>query len=168
MYRIILGIIFIIICWKWGNWKNWKSYYPTIQFLIIGDLICNFLLYNNPLWAYGGWIWNHTFADLFEAVVIYPCLVILFLTYYPKLIKKQIIYILLWTAIFTAHEEVAIILGEFFHYDGWNIGWSALLNCGLFIILRLHYKKPLIVWPISMALAFAVLYIFKIPFSIMR
>ena len=168
MYQIIMGAIWIISCWKWGDWKNWKLYYPTIQFLIIGDLTCNFLLYNKPLWAYGGWIWNHTFADLFVAIVIYPCLVILFLTYYPKLIKKQLIYILLWTAIFTVHEEVATLLGEFFHYDGWSIWWSALLNYGLFTILGLHYKKPLLVWPISMVLAFVLLYIFKIPFSIMR
>lgn len=49
MYRIMMGAIFIITCWKWGDWKNWKLYYPTIQFLIIGDLKANFLLYNKPL-----------------------------------------------------------------------------------------------------------------------
>ena len=168
MYRIIMAVIWIISCCKWGNWKSWKLYYPSIQFLIIGDLTCNFLLYNKPLWAYGGGIWNHTFADLFEAVVIYPCLVILFLTHYPQLIKKQIIYILCSVVIFTSYEGVSVLFGEFFYYDGWNIGWSLLLNCGLFSILGLHYKRPLLVWPISMVLAFVILYIFKIPFSIMR
>ncbi|KUG02365.1 hypothetical protein ASZ90_020266 [hydrocarbon metagenome] len=38
----------------------------------------------------------------------------------------------------------------------------------MFMLLWLHYKRPLWVWPISIIIAFAVLALFDMPFSSMK
>ena len=165
MSFIILIIISIFLCWKYGDWKNWRLYYPTILYMVIGNLTCDILVCRNPLWSYTINSLNHIYADLLVTSLIYPCTIILFLTYYPKLIKKQVAYILLWVFIYSSVEYIATILGGFSYSNGWTIKWSILFNCIMFPLLYLHYKRPLWVWPISMALAFLVLYIFKIPLT---
>ncbi len=162
---IILIIISVYLCWKYGDWKNWRLYYPTILYLVIGNLTCDILVYQNPLWSYNIKFLSRIYADLLVIAFIYPSTIILFLTYYPKLIKKQVAYLLLWVLIYSSVEYLASILGGFSYSNGWTIEWSILFNCIMFPLLYLHYKRPLWVWPISMALAFIVLYIFKIPFS---
>lgn len=162
---IILIIISILLCLNYGDWKNWISYYPTILYLIIGDLTCEILTYRNPLWSYNIKPLNHVSVDLLVILFIYPCTVILFLSYYPKLIKKQMIYILLWVFVYSVVEYISTFLGGFSYSNGWTLGWSILFNCIVFPLLYLHYKRPLWVWPISMALAFIILFIFKIPFD---
>ena len=161
---IVLIIISIFSCWKYGDWKNWRLYYPTILYLIIGDVVCDNLTYRVPLWSYN----NNIYTDLLMIVFIYPCTVILFLTNYPKLIKRQVGYLLLWVFVYSSIEYIAYISSGFFYSNGWTIGWSILFNCIMFPLLYFHYKKTLWVWPISMALAFIVLYIFKIPLYSIR
>lgn len=161
-------IIIPFIVWKWGDWKNWNKYYSTILYFIIGDLVYNFLTYNSPLWKYEPSIMNSTLADLLIAVVVFPSTVLLFLPYLPGKLTKQIIHIAKWVAIYSAIEWIYYSLGFISYHNNWNIGWSILFYFIMFSLLWLHYKRPLWVWPISMALAFLTLYIFGIPFGGMR
>jgi len=165
---IILIIISSFLGWKYGDWKNWKLYYPTILYMIIGDISCDILTYRWPLWSYNIMFLNHISTDLLVIIFLYPSTIILFLTYYPKLIKKQMAYILLWVFIYSLVEYISSVLDGFSYSNGWTLGWSILFNCIMFPLLYLHYKKPLWVWPISMALALLVLYIFKIPLDLLR
>ena len=165
MGLMLLIILSIFLCWSYGDWKNWKLYYPTILYLLIGSLTCDVLVYQKPLWSYTINFLNGISADFLVAVFIYPCTVILFLTHYPKPIKKQVTYLLLWVFIYSSVEYIASITGGFVYFNGWTIGWSILFNIIMFPLLVLHYKRPLWAWPISMALAFIVLYFFKIPFE---
>jgi hypothetical protein len=64
MSFIILIIISIFLCWKYGDWKNWRLYYPTILYMVIGNLTCDILVYRNPLWSYTINFLNHIYADL--------------------------------------------------------------------------------------------------------
>lgn len=150
-------------CWKWGDWRNWRRYYPTILYFIIGDLTAYILLYNKPLWIYEGWPYNHFFPDLYCAVLVYPWMIILFLSHYPDKLKKQIPYILLWAVMFTAFECALNLLNLFSYENKWCIAYSAIFDLLMFPLLRLHFTRPLFVWPISMALAFAVLFVFQVP-----
>jgi hypothetical protein len=47
--NIAFGIMFLLIGWRFGDWRNLGKYYPTILFLIIGDLLYNVLTYNIPM-----------------------------------------------------------------------------------------------------------------------
>ena len=164
MYFIIVSIIFIIICYKFGDWRNWKQYYPTILYFMIGDLVFHVLSDPKWLWAYGAWPFTIHITSLFVMTSIYPCIIILYLTFFPKTLKKQIFYILCCVALLTLYEYIAFLFNAFHYYNGWNLLYSAIFDCILFPMLYLHYKRPLLVWPISYALTFGFMLLFKIPF----
>jgi hypothetical protein len=167
MFRIILNILFILACWRWGDWKRWREFYPTILYFIIGDLAYNFIFYKNSFWEYRG-LYNHTFSDFLDAFVEFPCTVILYLTYYPKKYWKQACYILLWVCIYTLIELVSWKTSNFLYFNGWNIFWTIAFNCTMFTLLKLHYKRPIIVWPISAVFVVLTMIIFKVPFNSLK
>ena len=153
---------YLIICYRLGAWKKWKEFYPTYLYVIVGDLAYNFIFYEKPLWEYGNFV-SHTFSDFWMAMIVFPCAVTLFLTHYPKRFWKQALYILLWTVVNTAVEYVSYRSGGMLYYNNWSIAWSAALYLVAFILIRIHYVRPLWVWPISFACAFATMYLFGIP-----
>jgi len=168
MMRIAIAIVFIYLCFKWGDWRNWKSFYPTILFFIIANLSCDILTYSKPLWLYGGSFWDHTFADYFVAFFIYPSVIILFLSNFPKKILKQVWYIIFWIFVMSFLEHIMHINGGIRFQNGWSIGCSILFYLIMFPLLFLNYKKPLLSWFISIVLAFSFMFIFNIPASCLR
>lgn len=161
------GILSVFICWKWGNWRAWREYYPTILFLIVGDLVYLFLTQSRPLWSDEGFLRDYPFLEITTIVLLYPSTVILYFTFYPQsgLKWKQAAYILLWVAIYSAIELISHVTGKFSYDNGWNIYYSVIFNILMFPLLRLHYKKPLLAWPICIILAYATMFLFKIPFG---
>lgn len=166
--HIIVSISFVLAALKWGDLRNWKLYYPTILYFGIGDLVYNFLTCNNPLWVYESPIFHHTFSDLLIIATAFPSFVLLFLPYYPDKFIKQIGYIAIWVFITSTLEYISYSLGYFSYHNGWSVWWSAVHNCIAFPLLRLHYKKPLLVWPISVVLAIGTLLYFDLPFRILK
>lgn len=166
--HIIVSISFVLAALKWGDLKNWKLYYPTILYFGIGDLAYNFLTCNNPLWVYESPIFHHTFSDLLIIATAFPSFVLLFLPYYPDKFIKQIGYIAIWVFITSTLEYISYSLGYFSYHNGWSVWWSAVHNCIAFPLLHLHYKKPLLVWPISVVLAIGTLLYFDLPFRILK
>jgi len=167
-YHVITSIIFLISAWKWGDWKNWRQYYPTILFFILGNFTHNLLTYNYPLWEYESPFLKKTLSDILVSFVLFPSTILLYLPHFPKKLKKQIIYVLFWVAIYTILEMVSHYLGFFSYHNGWNIGWSILFDCLMFPLLWLHHKNPLWVWPIGFIVSIALLVIFKVPLSSMK
>ncbi|WP_408607027.1 CBO0543 family protein [Anaeromicrobium sediminis] len=158
----------MIVAFKWGDLKNWKLYYPTILYFAIGDLAYNFLTCNNPLWIYESPIFTHTFSDLLVLSIAFPSFVLVFLPHYPDGFMNQIIYIGICVFICSILEYISYSLGYFSYHNGWSIWWSAILYCIAFPLLILHYKKPLLVWPISIVLALGTLLLFDIPLKILK
>lgn len=168
MSYIILGFIWIYACFKFGDWKSWKLYYPTILYYLVGDLSCKILTYNYPLWILQGFLGKNIFNDYFVTVVYFPCIIILYLSNYPDQLIKKIIHITFYVFILSSIEFIARFSGKIIYYNGWNLMWNTLFYFIMFIMIRLHYKKPFLTWFISMLLAFAVLFIFKIPFETIK
>ena len=167
MLKILIAVLFAAACWKWGAWKRWREFYPTILFVIIGDLIYNFIFYNFPLWEYNKLI-NHTISDLFFAFFVYPSVVIVFLTRLPSGFWKQAFYVLLWSLAYMALEYVSLLLGGIEYANGWTILWSLGLYLLGFTLIRVHWRHPFIVWPIAIAFLVLTAYLFKIPFSALK
>ncbi len=164
MFRIILVMIIIPACYKWGNWRNWKEYYPTMLYYIIGDLSYNVLFHDKMLWEFRKMI-SHTFSDYFDAFFIAPFAIIIFLTHFPVKLSKTLLYTFFWACLFTLVEFLSYVLGYIIYANGWNIFWSFGIYYFLFLLLRVHYHKPLLTWPISLGLAVATLVIFKVPLT---
>lgn len=167
MFRIILASIFLICCWKWGDWRNWKKYYPTILYYILLDFLYNMLFANYSLWEYGGLFPNHSLNDIFVAIIMFPCITLLYLPYYPKKIDKQV-YILFSAILLTTMEAVAFAFGLIKYYHSWNIWCSAAFWVATFVVLILHHKKPLIALPITTLGIIIVVVLTKLPIENMK
>lgn len=159
----VFGLIGFFICWKMGDLKNWREYYSTILYFFIGDIVCDYLTSDKLLFQFSALAEKSPVVDVCIMVLLYSSTTILYLAHYPSGIKKQILYLLFWIALFTSIELASSLLDDFVHKNGWNMYYSILFNALMFPLLRLHYKKPLLVWPISVALCFALLWWFRIP-----
>jgi hypothetical protein len=159
---MILFVLLAIACYKWGKWRNWKEYYPTILYVITGDLAYNVLFMENRLWEYV-WPIHHRYADLFYCFLVFPPAVILFLSHCPKGWKKTIPYVLAWTAFYSAIEFLAVKLGYFRHLNRWNMAYSAAMYFFAFVLIKLHTVHPLIVWPVSFGFAVLTMLLFGQP-----
>ncbi|MDQ7092756.1 CBO0543 family protein [Desulfosporosinus sp. PR] len=150
------------ITWYWGDWRQWKQYYPTILFWALGNTIYCYLTVNKPLWTFTT-ILPSTLANIIMALVIFPCVCLLFLPYFPQgHILKKLLYICLWTFIFSFIEWWALNIHLFVHFNGWNLIYSVLFNFGMFTLLRIHYKEPRWAWLISIATGLFIIIYFKI------
>jgi hypothetical protein len=165
MYFFV-NVFYLIAGLKWGDWRNWREYYPTILFLIIGDLLYNFLLYNKSMWIFHDLILpNHTLITLLAMTISYTATVLIYLGRFPEGWKKQTLWFLLWTGIYIVAEIVNNKLGFITYHNGWNMGWSVLFTGIIFLILPLHHKNPLGAWFISVVIILSLLSIFGVKIS---
>lgn len=172
-FHIQLSLLSVLIAWKWGDWRNWKQYYPTILYMIIGDLSYIILSSQKSLWEYQSKIISGDFVEFLIAFAVFPCTCFIYFKLYSKVIKTQRrIYIppffLFCALIYTATEWLSFRLGFFTYHNGWNIYWSFGFNCLMFPLLLLHYKNALLAWPVSIALAFLMIGYFHLPFTITK
>ena len=164
MVTITLVLLYAAACYKWGAWRNWREYYPTILYVIIGDLIYNFVFHDHTLWLYDG-LFNHTTMDIIAVFFMFPPIIILYLTHWPKSWIKQATYVLIWASANTLFEYLSFLLNLFTYDHGWSISWSFVLLVGAFVMIRLHYRKPLLAWPISLMLGLTTALVFGLPFD---
>ncbi|WEG12419.1 hypothetical protein PU629_20340 [Pullulanibacillus sp. KACC 23026] len=145
--RLILGLMYIVCAWRWGDWKHWKMYYPTILFFIIGNLIYQVLTYNQPMWLLKkSIIPTDTLISIYLAFVCYPAIVLMYIPHFPKQKFKICLYLLLWTAISGAIELIAVKFHLITYHNGWNYYWSLFFDLFMYLFLIIHYKNPLIAW----------------------
>lgn len=163
--KLLLPLIWILSAYKWSDWRNWKSYYPTILFFIVGDVIYYFVAYNHPLWETTSPMLGVTFSALLMCVTVWPSSTLLYLTHFPLAGKlKKALYILIWVVLFTLNELVCSWFGNFKYSNGWNIGWSILFDIVLFPLLKIHHEKPSIAWILAFLIGTTFIYYF-IPLS---
>lgn len=162
MFHLIAAAIWILLAWWIGDWRNWKKYHATILFIILCDLLHNFLLVNKPLWRYtpAPPLPNHTMVNLLVMFVIYTCGVLIYLPHYPKG-WKQVPYVALWVAIWAGVERVLIWLHLLVYYNGWTFFDSVMFDLLIFIMVRGHYKKPLLVYFITLLVVLIILSSFQ-------
>jgi hypothetical protein len=168
MYLIFLALLSIYICYKLGDWKNWRKYYSTTLFFILSSVVCIVLTYDHPLWLYKSSILNHSFTDLFISITVYPSTIMMFIPHFPKKITKIIIHIATYAVAYTVPELIAVKLGYFTYYNGWNIWYTFIFNCIMFPMLILHYNKPLYAWFFALISPHILFFILKIPYSVIR
>jgi hypothetical protein len=167
MSYAIIGIISILATLKWGNLKKWKEYYPTILYFFVGNLTYMVLTQRKPLWYFGETLGHYTVFEITMMILLYPSTSILFLSYFPNTHSRMkcIMYITVCVLAFSAFEYLAHITGGISYSNGWNIFYSVIFNAVMFPLLILHFRRPLLVWPISAIIAFAFMFLFDIPFT---
>ncbi|WP_223587817.1 CBO0543 family protein [Neobacillus bataviensis] len=171
--NVIYGAIFIFSAIKWGDWKNWEAYYPTFLFLMVGDLVYQFLFFKHSMWEYvpigsdKSWA-KHTHIAFLVMLIKYPVTISIFLGHMPKTAWKKIINILAWTLIYTINEYTDLKLGALIHKNGWNLWWSAFFSFVMFSVLAVHFKKPWLAWILSAIYATFLWNIFNVSQDILK
>jgi hypothetical protein len=166
---ILFCILYLIAMFIWGDWRNWKKYYSTILFFIIGDLLYNFLLFNQPWWLFHDLILpNHSMVSIVCMFVAYPATVLIYLGRFPVEWKKRSLWFLLWSAIYLTKEYINENLGFITYHNGWNFGWSVLFTGIIFLSLPVHFKKPLLAWALSVVIIIFFVIIFDLKLSEMK
>ncbi|WP_158287193.1 CBO0543 family protein [Mesobacillus foraminis] len=164
--RILLSLILVISCWKLGDIKNWRTYYPTILYVIINNLLYSFFVSEKKyfLWKLEpDFLLNPTFSFLVQNFIIFPCLIILFLSYLPKYQHKKITYIILAASILAGIEFIMYLTGRITYHHGWNFWWSIGFNILWVLMMKLHFYKPIPAWVVSFIItAFFIIY-FHVP-----
>ncbi|WP_062353130.1 CBO0543 family protein [Bacillus kwashiorkori] len=163
MYLLIVVIIYIIFAYIFVDWKRWREFYPTIQFYIICNLLYNFLFYQHTLWRYKAvtvsWL-NHTFIDITFTFFIVPVVLMMYLQHFPRNMSKKIIYVIIWVIYFSFIEFIFEKRGLFAYENGWNAWWSVIFNIVTFIVIRLHYRNPIIAFVVSLPIVAGLLLFF--------
>ena len=169
MFRLVIASIWVLIDYKWADWRNWKKYYPTLLFMIAGDLIYNFLTYIHPLWELTDPMLKVTFTTLLTNTITWPAGVLLYLSRFPKNDGfKKVIYVLKWITLYMLLEWIPLQFNLVRYSNGWNIWWSLGFNTIMFPLLKIHYEKPPLAWLFAFILGSSMICFFKVPLSTMK
>jgi hypothetical protein len=167
--------LFLFAAIIWGDWRNWRVYYPTILFLMVGDLLKNFLFYNYWMWTYKETMFlesilrNHTIINLIVIFIGYPSTILLFLGRFPTSRWKQGLWVSFWVFLYSILEYINLhYLYLIRHHNGWNMTWSVIFNIVMFPMLILHHKKPILAWGLSVIWILFLLMMFPIPIEKMK
>ena len=161
---LLLACLFILACYKWGDWRNWRSYYPTILFLIAGDLIYLYVASAKPLWQYTAKLFPGTLTTLIIGLIIYPCTVLLFVPAYNQArFWGKIAYIALWVGIYFGLEFVGLKYDYIQHSNGWKLGYSLIFDCLVFPLLLIHQKRAPVAWLLAGIIGVGITVCFTLP-----
>lgn len=173
--HFLFNLAFLLAAWKWGDWRHWRQYYPTILFFIGGDLLYNFLLFDHHLWTYSehffgeALLQNHTFINLMIMGIVYPATIFLYLGRFPDSFPKKLYWIIFWVFLYSSIESINVYVLDILHYDnGWTGWWSLLFNLIMFVMLRIHFRNPLLAWGLSLIWIFILWNVFDVPIKKLR
>ncbi|WP_071394978.1 CBO0543 family protein [Bacillus tuaregi] len=176
MANAIYASVWFFILWKWGDWKNWEKYYPTLLFFLIGDFIYLYLLSDHyPMWRYNPSEGDakhgltNTHISLSVMLIKYPATIFIYLSKFPERnIIKQILFIMFWVLLYSINELIDLSFHLIKYYNGWSFKWSVIFNAVMFVCIYIHYRKPLIAWPIAIIFILFLWFTFDVPLSVFR
>lgn len=165
--HIFLTIISFIAVWVRRDYRNWERMYPTMQYIALGNLTYNFLCAAHWLWRMSPDIdwYNFTLLEMGYTFVVFPATALMFLSRYPEGegFWRIVRHYLCWIGIYVGFEYIMQAQGTIVYKYGWSLGWSAIFDCIMFPFLRMHYKKPLLTFLLSIPMALFWLWLFDIP-----
>jgi hypothetical protein len=158
-----IGLLLIAASLIWAKWKEWQNYYPTMMYIVASNLLYKyFALSKFHLWEFSSqdfFFKSHIGIFLWHIFIINTLFTFIYLSNFPEgQLRKKCFYILKWVALFIAVEVALLKFNQVSYYHGWNLGWTALFDLTMFIMLRLHYKKP--IWAIILSIIFTLFYLF--------
>ncbi|UXH45649.1 hypothetical protein [Rossellomorea vietnamensis] len=172
---LIFLLAYAFLGWKFGNWKDFYSYYPTLLFFIIGDLLSQFLLFDYSMWEFrtvtpfgDSLHLNHTIISLSKMAIQYTVTIAIFIGRLPSGSWGRVGWILLWTGIYGLTEGLSHLIGMMTYHNGWHFGWDLLFNLMMFTVLIVHHKNPVLGWIISIPIILFLMIHFHVPYSALK
>lgn len=176
MVNGLYGLLWLAVLFFWGDWRNWKKYYPTILFFTLGDFLYMYLLSDHyPMWRYSPPAGDkeigltNTHISFSIMLIKYPATVLAYLANFPAAgLKKKLLYYFGWVGLYVLNEKIDGYFGLIDYFNGWSLWWSAFFNAVMFIILKVHYKKPILAWLLSAVFVVFLWNRFDVPSSVFR
>jgi hypothetical protein len=161
----IIGVsTWILAAFRWGDWRNWGKYHATILYFILGDALYYYVANNHRLWSIEPtWPLKSELVSLTGEFIVFACTVLIFIGRYPKGQYVSTWWTAFWVIIYTVNEWILSITGTFTYHHGWTLFDSFMFNILLFILLRLHDKRPLFTLLLSVPVSIILIYINSIP-----
>ncbi|MEH7332984.1 CBO0543 family protein [Neobacillus drentensis] len=149
---------------RWGDWRNWRMYYGTILYFILGDVLYYYVSYNHRLWSLiPTWPLKNELTCIAGEFIVFASTILIFLGRYPAHRFLSAWWTALWVIIYTANEWILIKTGTFKYEHGWTLFHSFLFSILMFILIRLHHKKPVLTILISIPISIILIYLNSIP-----
>lgn len=167
---IVLSISWTIAAIKYGD-RDWRKYYPSMLFASLGNALYEVLCYKYQLWQMEPNGLGYSMIPMLLLILIgMPLSTWIFLSKYPfqSLIYKQIVYVVIFIVLFIVLEYFSIKMGAITYHHGWNLGWSFLFVVVMFIVIRLHFTRPILALIISIPFALFLCMIFGVTFDTMK
>jgi hypothetical protein len=163
--HLAVALFTVFAAWRWGDWRQWKQYHTSMLFIASAGFLYEYLTKDYILWVFHpDFLYNHSVTVIVYAVLTMPLSVLIFLSRYPaSSLKKQLFYIAEWVSIYAVFEWILQIAGGISYKNGWNFWHSVLFDLMMFPMLRLHHKKPLMAYGLSLIIIIFLMWYFKVP-----
>lgn len=166
MYIAASILLFIIAGFFFGDWRHWKLYQSTVLYLIMCDLAYLVLSKHKTLWAYTATpiFGTGTMAGLAVMFMAYPANVLIYLPHFPKRWWKAVLYVMCWVLVSWFLEWLNVrSFHELRFSHGWNLWNSGIFYVVMYVMLKVHFHRPLIAYGLSIICAAAMMWMFHIP-----
>lgn len=160
--HVLLAVFVIWSVWKWADVRRWKEYHNSMLFIAVINLSYLFLCDDYYVWSFeSDALSNDLLTNIIHTFVILPATAFLFLSCYPD--NTNPFYYIKWISLYMILEAILTFMGYLSYDHGWNLWWSLLFYIMMFPILRLHFKKPINAYVVSIVVIMILLWIFKVP-----
>jgi hypothetical protein len=170
MIAIILSISWIIVSLKYGD-RDWKKYYPSMLFAALGNALYEILCYKYQLWRMEPNGVGYSMIPMLLLILIgMPLSTWVYLSKYPSKSSIYIkgIYLSFFIFVFIVLEYISVKMGAISYHHGWSLWWSFLFVVVMFIVLRLHFTKPILAIIISIPFAIILCMVFNVTLEKMK
>ncbi|AFC28377.1 hypothetical protein PM3016_1452 [Paenibacillus mucilaginosus 3016] len=161
--HLAYAIIIILAAWRWGDWKNWKLYHPSMLYITAGSYLYEYLTKDQTMWKFHpDYLYNQTVTVVVYAIVTMPLSVLIFLSRYPKALGKKVFHYGIWIGIYIIGEWFLLRMGRISYQHSWSLWYSLLFDIMMFPMIRLHHKRPLVAYGLSIPIVVSLIYLFHI------
>lgn len=170
MVAIILSISWIIAAMKFGD-RDWRKYYPSMLFAALGNALYEVLCYKFQLWKMEPNGVGYSMIPMLLLILVgMPLSTWVFLSKYPYKsgTYKKGMYVSFFILLFIVLEYVSVRLGAISYHNGWNLGWSLLFVVVMFMVIRLHFSRPILALIVSIPFSLLLCMIFEVTLDKMK
>lgn len=170
MVAVLYSIGWVVAAFKFAD-RNWQRYYPSLLFASIANLLYELICYQHQLWQLEpNGLPAATIPMLLLILIGMPLSTWIYLSRYPmkRGLSVQAAYILLFIALFILLEYISVKCGAITYHNGWNLLWSLFFNLVTFIVLRIHFQKPLAGLMMSAVYTGMLIVLFDVSFDKMK
>lgn len=164
--HLVIAIWAVLTVWIKKDYRSWEKYHATMLYMPCMNLLYLFLAREKYLWVVHSAIgFSQATVALIYTFIIFPATVLLFLKNFPSTPFSAVLHICKWVAIYAAIEWAGGLFGQITYQGGWNLGWSILFLFVMFPMLRLHEKRPLLAYGLSILIIIFLLHRFHVPWN---